>query len=390
LPEIDGTKIPRRRLGALLVAATTLATLGCGDAERGAHVGEVRSASVARKTLYVQADRLFNGRTLISGRVAAAVRGGKIVAAGRLRIPRGARVIRLRNATILPGFIDLHVHSSPPVLLRAGVTTTRNLGRPEAALRPPFALRGYPREVSAGPVITVPGGYPTGRHPGIAAPVRSVQEATAKVNGLVAKGAAVIKIALLAEIDGRPRPVLSVDQVRAIVAAAHRHRRLVTAHVVEGKGLDLALAGGIDELAHTPCVRVTRDQLAAVAARRIAVVGTLHGARVFFRAECPDLLSNARAFVEAGGRLLYGTDIPVVAATLDVEELGLMQQAGLTPTRVLRAATAEAGRQLGMAPLGTLVRGAPADLFVVRGDPTRSLRALRRPVFVMARGTRVR
>lgn len=372
------------------VFALLVAPAGCGgDGENASGRGS-QSGSTTEKPLYVQADRLFNGRSLTSGRVAVAVRGGRVVAAGRLRIPRGARVIRFRGGTILPGIIDLHVHSSPPVLLRAGVTTTRNLGRPEAALRPPFALRGYPREVSAGPVITVPGGYPTRRHPGIAAPVRSVQEATAKVNALVAKGAAVIKIALLAEVDGRPLPTLSVDQVRAIVAAAHRRRRLVTAHVVDGKGLDLALAGGVDELAHMPCVRVTFHQLAALAAQRVTVVGTLHGARLFFRAECPDLLANARAFVQAGGRLLYGTDIPQVAAALDVAELGLMLQAGLTPTQVLTAATADAGRQLGMAPLGTLIRGAPADLLVVRGDPTRSLRRLRRPLFVMARGQRIR
>jgi imidazolonepropionase-like amidohydrolase len=381
----DGTTllhvISGRGLGAFLLATVVLATAG-GDSSR--------AGGAAARPVYIQADRLFNGRTLVSGRVAVAVRAGRIVAAGRLRVPRGARAIRLRGATILPGFIDLHVHSSPPILLRQGVTTTRNLGQPEAVLRPPFAARGYPREASAGPVITVPGGYPTGRNPGISAPVRTVQEATAKVNTLVAKGAAVIKIALLAEIDGRPLPTLSLDQVRAIVAAAHARRRKVTAHVFEGRGLGLALDGGVDELAHLPCHRVTRDQLAAVAERRIPVVGTLHGARVFLRTQCPDLLGLARTFVRAGGRLLYGTDIPAVAAGLDLAELGLMQQAGLTPTEVLRAATGDAGRQLPIARLGTLVRGAPADLWAVRGDPTRSIKALRRPVFVMARGGRVR
>lgn len=374
----DGRKLGT--VAAVVISAAVLPALGGNGAA---------APRADQRPLYIQADRLFNGRTLVSGRVAVAVRKGRIVAAGRVRIPRGARVVRFPGGTILPGIIDLHVHASPPVLLRDGVTTTRNLGRPEAALRPPFAIRGYPREVSAGPVITVPGGYPTGRHPGIAAPVKSVQEATAKVNALVAKGAAVIKIALLAEVAGRPLPVLSVDQVRAIVAAAHRHRRLVTAHAVEGKGVELALAGGIDELAHMPCVAVTRDQITTIAQRGLTIVGTLHGARIFFRRECPDLLSNARAFVQAGGRLLYGTDIPQVAAALDIDELGLMQQLGMTPTQVLTAATAEAGKQLGMAPLGTLVRGAPADLLVVRGDPTRSLRALRRPLLVMARGQRM-
>ncbi len=210
------------------------------------------------------------------------------------------------------------------------------------------------------------------------------------MDALVAKGAALIKISLLAAgEEGRPLPTLSVDQVQAIVAAAHKHRRIVTAHVLEGKGLAIALAGGVDELAHMPCAGVTGEQIAALSDRRISVVGTLHIGQLF-TAQCPDAMANARAFVAGGGRLLYGTDIPGVPATLDLTELRLMQQAGLSATRVLQAATADAGRELGMAPLGTLVRGAPADLWAVRGDPTRSLQALSNPIFVMARGTRIR
>ena len=386
-----GFLLPRRRLDALLVAAAVLVTLGCGGGEQDGRAGETRVAGVA-KPLYVQADRLFNGRTLVSGRVAVAIRGRKVVAAGRLRIPRSARVIRFRGATILPGIIDLHVHSTPPVLLRAGVTTTRNLGAPESVLRPPFAVRRYPRVVSAGPMITVPGGYPTGRNPAMAAPVRSASEAAAKVDALVAKGAALIKISLLARAGTETVPTLSLEQVRAIVAQAHKHRRIVTAHVLEGRGLELALAGGVDELAHMPCIGVTRDQITALVERRIPVVGTLHIAELFIRrgVEGCELAATAREFVQQGGTLLYGSDIPGVPARLDLTELGLMQRAGMTAIDVLRAATAEAGEQLGMAPLGTLAAGAPADLWVVRGDPTQSLRALGNPLFVMARGTRIR
>jgi imidazolonepropionase-like amidohydrolase len=352
-----------------------------------------RSASQepAGRPLYIQADRLFNGKTLISGRVAVAVRAGKVVAAGRLRIPRGARVIRLRGATILPGFIDLHVHESPPTLLRSGVTTTRNVGASERGLRPPWTPPRHPRIVYAGPVITVPGGYPSGVYPEIAAPVSSVPEAIAKVDALVARGARVIKIAIQTGPDGR-QPTLSVEQVRAIVVAAHRHRRIVTAHLPGGRELAIALAGGVDELAHMPCVDVTRDQIRVLAERRIAVVGTLHFGELFVRRQFPrcEFAATAREFVRQGGRLLYGTDIPGVPRRLDLTELGLMQKAGMTATDVLRAATADAGKQLGMAPLGALVPGAPADLWAVQGDPTDSLGVLRRPAFVMARGVRIR
>ena len=324
---------------------------------------------------------------MIRGRVAVAVRGGRIVAAGRLRIPRSARVVRFRGGTILPGFVDLHVHSTMPSMLRAGVTTTRNVGEPEAVLRPPHALPRYPRVFSSGPLITVPGGYPTRVNPGLAAPVRSAEEAAAKVDALVAKGAALIKISL-ETFDGTV-PTLDADQVRAIVARAHRHGRRVTAHVADGRGLQIALDGGVDELAHMPCTGVSTGQLEALVARGVSVVGTLRTGRLF-RPQCRDSLANARSFVAMGGRLLYGTDIPAVPATLDLYELSLMRQAGLTGIETLAAATSEAGRALGRARIGTVRVGAPADLWVVQGDPVRSTRALGRVRFVMARGVRIR
>lgn len=362
-----------RAVGIALVVLAVLAPTG--------------AAAERPRAVYVQADRLFDGRTLYRGRVAVAVRGGRVIAAGRIRIPRGARTLKFRGGTILPGFIDLHAHSAWPSMLRTGVTTARNLGEPEAVLRTPGAPRGYPRVFSSGPLITVPGGYPTRANPGLAAPVRSAEEATAKVNALVAKGAAVIKISL-ETFDGTV-PTLDLAQVRAIVAAAHRHRRLVTAHVSDGRGVQIALDGGVDELAHLPCTGVSAAQISTLAARGIAVIGTLRAGRVF-RPQCRDSLTIARTFVAARGRLLYGTDIPAVPAALDLVELGLMRQTGLTPVRALAAATSEAGRQLGRARYGTLAPGAPADLWVVDGDPTRSLRALARPRLVIARGTRVR
>jgi len=347
-------------------------------------------AAVVRPT-YVNAARLFDGERMLRGGASVEVRGGRIVAAGRLRIPRGAKVTRLGDATILPGFIDLHVHQSPAVLLREGVTTTRNLGEQLSTLRPPYADAGYPRIVAAGPLITVPGGYPTRRDPPLAAPVGSAEEAVALVDRLVRSGAAVIKIALETGADAS-LPTLSVPEVQAIVAEAHRLHRIVTAHVLEGPGLAIALAGGVDEVAHMPCTGVTPDQLAQLAARHIPVVGTLHAGGLFasLGSGCGDGLANAKRFVADGGELLYGTDTPAVPAALDLTELGLMQRAGLTAVQVLQAATSRAGRELGMAPLGTLRAGAPADVWAVRGDPTVALRALGRPLYVMARGRRVR
>lgn len=342
--------------------------------------------------MYVTAPRLFDGTHLRTGGQAVEVRAGRIIAVGKLRIPSGAAVTRLRDATLLPGFIDLHVHESPSLDLREGVTTTRNVGEDILILRPPYAAAGYPRIVASGPLITVPGGYPTRRDPPLAYPVTSAAAAVQAVDDFVAKGAALIKIALETGADDT-LPTLSIGEVQAIVAEAHRLHRIVTAHVLEGPGLAIALAGGVDELAHMPCAGVTSEQIAEVAARHIPVVGTLHVGRLYTSlgsSACPDGVKNARAFVALGGNLLYGTDAPAVPPGLDLTELGLMQEAGLSATQVLEAGTSRAGRELGLQPLGTLAAGAPADLWAVRGDPTRSLKALGAPLYVMARGRRVR
>lgn len=359
---------------ACVAALLSSLVAGAGSADTGSR-------------FFVQADRFFTGTTLVTGRVAVAVEGGKVVAAGRLRIPAGVRVLRFKNATILPGLIDLHVHEAPRVLLGEGVTTTRNLGEAVAVLRAPFTASGYPRVVAAGPIITVPGGYPTRRYPAYAAPVSSTEDAVGEVDSLVAEGAALIKIGLETGLDGS-LPTLSAAQVSAIVTEAHRLNRIVTAHVLEGKGLDIALAGGVDEIAHMPCVGVSPNQIASLVERHIFVISTLHVERL--SGNCPNGLANAREFVRQGGTLLYGTDMPGDTPGLDLVELGLMQQAGMTPTQVLAAATAKAGRQLGIAKLGTLVPGAPADLWVVRGNPTRRLSALAQPMVVIARGQRIR
>jgi imidazolonepropionase-like amidohydrolase len=349
------------------------------------------TTSTHESPFYITAARLFDGVRVIRGGASVEVRTGRIVAAGKIRAPRGARVVQLGNATILPGFIDLHVHESPGVLLRDGVTTTRNVGEEVSILRPPYAAKGYPRIVAAGPLITVPGGYPTRRDPAIADPIKSPGEGGVEVDQLVGKGAALIKIALE---DGGDNtlPMLSVAEVQAIVAEAHRLHRIVTAHVLEGPGLAIALAGGVDELAHMPCQDVTSDQMNTLLQRHIPVVGTLHVDQLFVAlgSRCRDGLANAKTFVRRGGELLYGTDIPAVPPALDLTELGLMQQAGLSALQVMQAATSKAGVELAMSPLGTLRPNAPADLWAVKGDPSQSLRLLGEPIYVMARGKRIR
>src|SRR5205814_4909108 len=101
-----------------------------------------------------------------------------------------------------------------------------------------------------------------------------------------------------------PWPLLSVAEVAAIVAEAHRLNRRVTVHLAEERGVRTALAAGVDEWAHIPCLPVPESLLAEAVGRGVVVVATMDT-----DSHCAGSMDNARAFVALGGRLLYGTDM---------------------------------------------------------------------------------
>ncbi|MBD0328481.1 MAG: amidohydrolase family protein [Thermoleophilia bacterium] len=354
------------------MALGVLALTGCGGSE-------------LRGDVLIRADRVFDGeRTIEPG--ALLLRGGEIAAVGEELDAQAERTFDLGDATVLPGFIDLHTHVNDPVMLRGGVTTVRNLGWPLAALRPPGRYGGL-RVLMAGPIVTVPDGYPIPAWaPEIALPVRGAADARRAVRILVGRGAAVVKIAL----EPRFGPMLDLAEIRAIVDEAHRHDRLVTAHVSGHGGTILAVEAGVDELAHMPCGSIGDAVLRSVVEAGIEVVATLDTIKGYGTI-CGDPVRDAARFVELGGTLLYGSDVPNVRVTgIDAEELRLLREAGLTPEAVLSAGTSRAGEQVGLDPLGTLTAGAPADVIAVRGD-ARALRDdLARPLLVVAGGRIVR
>jgi imidazolonepropionase-like amidohydrolase len=313
------------------------------------------------------------------------VRGGRVEwvgPAGEVGPPAGAEVVDGAGCTLLPGFVDAHVHLDfypPAEVLAGGVTTVRDLGWPAgrlAALReqaePPGAAS--PRLLAAGQIVTVPGGYPT-RAPwaprGTARPVAGAAEAGRAVAELAAAGAAVVKVAL----DDRVGPTLPAPVLAAVVAAAGAHGLGVTAHVGTAREAEKALAAGVGELAHWPFDRRTLpDALIARLAASVTVVPTLHIQPSRARRR------GVRRFVELGGRVVYGTDLgnqgPPPA--VDVEELRLLVEAGLTPAAALAAATSAAAAHLGLADAGRVAPGARADLLLVAGDPLADLAALSR------------
>ncbi len=357
-----------------LLAATALVLAAAGCALGGSPDDD----------LLVRADLLFDGSGFVRD-AAVLIRDGRIETVGIAVDDDAKRTIDLGDATILPGFIDLHVHTAGNyALVRGGVTTVRDLGNSRYFIDVARnGKTGRLRVLPAGPIITTRDGYPVPVFgPRIALQVKGVHQARVETEALARDGAAVIKIALDSGVNG-DWPLLDVAEVRAIVDAAHRHDLLVTAHVTDGQGTRVALAGGVDELAHMPCRQPLAGLMRAVAARGVPVVGTLRVVADFCAYGAP----NTRAFLAAGGQLLYGSDwTRLDLPAIDPTELRFMIDAGMTLTGVLRTATSQAGRYLGMAPLGTLAPRAPADLFAVRGDVRSDYGALAEPVLVVAGG----
>jgi Amidohydrolase family len=351
------------------------------------YVFGIRGSDADRKTvkgeLFVTADRLFDGRTMIKDG-AILIAGRKIVAVAKqsdLNV-EARRTVELGDATLLPGFIDLHVHELGGGMLTGGVTTVRDLGSSISVFPLPPDRPGHLRLRAAGPIVSVPGGYPTVYWgPGIQIDVRGPGDAERVVSTLARRSAEVIKISL--EPGPGTWPMLSLGEVRAIVQEAHERDLLVTAHATSTAAARRALAGGVDELAHMPCTQPAPDLMRELAQDRIPIVGTLH-----VEGRCPAKLANARNFVEAGGELLYGSDFgnPGIPAAIDIEELRLMVGAGLSTEEAIKAATAGAGEVLGEEPLGRLVEGAPGDLLAVKGDPFEDLDRLEDIVLLVAGG----
>ncbi len=349
------------------------------------------------------ADRVFDGTRVLEHH-AVAVRGDRIAGVAPAdHLPGPGPLIRFAG-TLLPGFIDLHGHPllgqvPPDTILRHGITTIRDTGGP---LLPSSGGDGRLRLLAAGPILTAPGGYPIPVFgPGAGVEVPDVQTARTAVGQLVAGGAALIKVALepggspgapwSGHQLGSPPPwaMLSLEVVRAIVEAAHEHGRIVSVHLSGPQGARLALDAGVDEWAHVPCDPISADLVAGAAAAGVRVVSTLDT-----QSHCTGVADNASQLVQAGIRLLYGTDLAHtdVPWGINAQELQLMlhtADGALTPLEVLSAATARAGEHLGLAPLGRLVEGAPADLIGVRGNPLEQFKLLEYPDLVVSGGATI-
>jgi imidazolonepropionase-like amidohydrolase len=358
--------------------------------------------------------------------------------------PRGA--LDLRGYTLMPGLIDAHAHvisetdrspgfgpppplhgeaprprelgyfvlaKSAPALLRAGVTTVRDVGSYDLeaiTLRQAIGLGllDGPRILSCARIVsaTSPGGEMFGSMYHEADGPWAMRAA---VRRQVRDGADYIKIMATGarSVDREdPEPAqMTREEVAAVVDEAHRIGYRVAAHAEGLEGARLAIEEGVDTIEHGLSLHRDPALLGLMAERGIVLVPTLSTfddlAERFADAFAPRLVDQARRQAEearltvmaarsAGVTMALGYDSGPPGA--NATELIRMADAGLGPAAALVAATNGSALALGLAEeIGSIRPGLVADLLVVDGDPLAEPGILLEPdrIWLVVHGGRV-
>jgi imidazolonepropionase-like amidohydrolase len=358
---------------------------------------------------------LING-TLIDGTgadpikdAALIIQGKRIVTAGphsSISIPAGAQIIDVQGATLLPGFFNAHVHGAYAAerlaaWAKEGVTTVRDLGAypwpPSRALLNRIEQDNrYARLISGGIFITPLGGYPIAVFGGNGKTISTTEEAPQAVNEMLAQGADVIKISLESgQVFGQAIPMLTTEQVKAIVATAHQRGTRVSAHATVTKDLKRAINEGIDDVAHMVVDPIDDDLIKAMIDRDMYWVPTLELWKNVGRGQDANVIENLKRYAAAGGKVALGTDFEGYYTPFQLgmptKEIAWLSEAGMTPMQIIVAATKNAAHVSNVEKdLGTLEVGKIADVLIVQGDPLQDLQTLSNVQYVIHNGEVIR
>ena len=421
-----------RRFAAVLTVVVFCLTLLSAQTRRVAiHAGHL---------LDVKSGKTLNDQIVV-------VENGKIVSstpAAEAKVPSDAMRIELPNATVLPGMIDAHTHltmdpkfgyetlaisvprealigaKNARATLLAGFTTVRNVGASgfsDVALRDAINAGDVPgpRMLVSGPALGITGGHcdnnmlPSEYHAvgdGVADGVAAVQH---KVRENIKYGADVIKVCATGGVlslgDNPQHAQYTLEEMKAIVADAHRLGRKVAAHAHGAEGIRWAAEAGVDSVEHGSYI--DDPAIAAMKEHGTYLVPTLYlgdwmidnagltrlPAPLLAKAQevIPAARKNIAHAFASGVKVAFGTDAAVYPHGMNAHEFAVMVKLGLTALQSIQAATVNAADLLRWSgKVGTLEPGAWADIVAVDGDPLKDVTTLERVKFVMKGGDVVR
>jgi imidazolonepropionase-like amidohydrolase len=378
------------------------------------------------------------------------VTGDHITAVGpasKVTMPAGAQRVDLGSATLVPGFIDAHVHLIGRTLsdpgsdlqvvkdyesygailgvaharstLLAGFTSVRNLGAPnfdDMALRQAIDADQVPgpRMEAAGHATGITGGHcdQNAYKPGLEdrdyrdGVADGAEEGRKAVRYQVKYGADVIKICasggVLSEGDAVGATQYTLEEMKAIVDEAHKLGRKVAAHAHGTESIKLAVQAGVNSIEHGSFLDEEGAKMmvahgtylvptlsAGEWIENAAKTGRLKGLRAQKALAAAQAMRNSiRLAVRSNILIALGTDADVGEHGANAREFRLMVDwGGMTPTQALIAGTSNAAKLLGWQDrVGTLEANKLADIVAVPGDPTSDITVTEHPVFVMKGG----
>ena len=377
-------------------------------------------------------------------RPAIVVRDGRIVAVGRqgqLDAPDGAERINLSGMTLLPGFMDMHVHLSGDAeapffeglsysaareaivavknarsTLMAGFTTVRNVGSGGYSV---IAVRDGinagdivgPRIYAAGNAVGITGGHCDNNFLAPELEVSSGGAADgpwavrAKVRENIKYGANTIKVCATGGVFSKGTKVgiqqMTVEEIKAAADEAHLRGLIIAAHAHGTDGIKAAIVAGVDSVEHASFLDDEAIALAKEFGTYLSMdIYNTEYTLAFGEANgVPEENQNkerqvskrqresfSRA-VEAGVKMVFGSDAAIYPHGDNGKQFSRMVQFGMTPLQALQAATINAATLLKReSDLGSLRDGTIADIVAVSGNPLEDISVTEQVGFVMKDG----
>ena len=355
-------------------------------------------------------------------------------------------VIDLKDSTVMPGFIDLHVHIESEYnrekymnaftaeesqiafsslkfakrTLMAGFTTVRDLGGSGVNISLRNAInKGEvigPRIFTAGKAIGTTGGHadPTngwkksiagdpGPRQGV---INGVDEARKAVRQRYKDGADVIKITatggVMSIAKNGENPQFTIEEIKAICETAKDYDMIVAAHAHGDEGIQRAVRGGVKTIEHGTLL--SEESMRLMIEYGTYLVPTMTaGKEVAAKAKIPGYYNElvvpkalaigpkiqnttAKAY-RAGVNIAFGSDAGVFSHGKNAKEFRYMYEAGIPVIECLQAATIVNSKILSVDDkIGQIKEGFTADIIATRLDPTKDVKTLENVIFVMKDG----